>query len=109
MQSGDLVKIFKTVSQGDIEWQGTVQLDWQRNRAARQGSFSQQQVWGYWIHGLQDAGKELRRRSPDWDVLVLAAGTIEPIVYETFPLSEAAAAHALMESSTHVGKIVLTV
>jgi NADPH2:quinone reductase len=38
---------------------------------------------------------------------LLEAGTIKPIVFKTFPLAEAAAAHALMESSEHVGKIVL--
>lgn len=36
-------------------------------------------------------------------------GRIKPVVYRTFPLAEAAAAHALMESSEHVGKIVLSV
>ena len=40
---------------------------------------------------------------------LLEAGTIKPIVFKTFPLAEAAAAHRLMESSEHVGKIVLTV
>ena len=39
---------------------------------------------------------------------MLAAGTVKPIIYKTFPLAEAAAAHALMESSQHIGKIVLT-
>ena len=29
-------------------------------------------------------------------------------MHATFPLAEAAQAHALMESSTHIGKIVLT-
>ena len=38
---------------------------------------------------------------------LLAAGRIRPQIFRTFPLAEAAAAHALMESSTHVGKIVL--
>jgi NADPH:quinone reductase len=38
---------------------------------------------------------------------LLAAGKIRPQVYKTFPLSQAAAAHRLMESSAHVGKIVL--
>jgi NADPH:quinone reductase-like Zn-dependent oxidoreductase len=33
---------------------------------------------------------------------------VKPIVYKTFPLAEAAAAHQLMESSEHIGKIVLT-
>ncbi len=35
------------------------------------------------------------------------AGTIRPIVHETFPLEDAARAHALMESSAHLGKIML--
>ena len=36
------------------------------------------------------------------------AGEIRPQVFRTFPLARAAEAHALMETSTHVGKIVLT-
>ena len=39
---------------------------------------------------------------------LLDAGRVKPIVYRTFPLAEAAAAHRLMESSEHIGKIVLT-
>jgi NADPH2:quinone reductase len=39
----------------------------------------------------------------------IAAGKVKPVMYKTFPLNEAARAHALMESSAHVGKIVLTV
>ena len=38
----------------------------------------------------------------------LEAGVIKPVLFKTFPASEAAAAHALMESNAHVGKIVLT-
>jgi NADPH2:quinone reductase len=40
---------------------------------------------------------------------LITAGKIKPVMYRTFPLAEAAAAHALMESSEHIGKIVLTV
>ena len=40
---------------------------------------------------------------------LLEAGTIKPIVYKTFPLTDAADAHRLMESSEHIGKVVLTV
>jgi NADPH2:quinone reductase len=36
-------------------------------------------------------------------------GKIRPVIYKTFPLAQAAEAHALMESSTHVGKIMLQV
>ena len=38
---------------------------------------------------------------------LLAAGKVKPLIHRTFPLAEAAEAHALMESSTHIGKIVL--
>ena len=38
----------------------------------------------------------------------LEAGRIKPQVYRTFPLEEAGEAHRLMESSQHIGKIVLT-
>ncbi len=39
---------------------------------------------------------------------LIAEGTVKPVIYRRFPLTEAAAAHALMETSTHIGKIVLT-
>jgi NADPH2:quinone reductase len=39
---------------------------------------------------------------------LFAAGKLKPIVYRTFPLADAARAHALMETSEHIGKIVLT-
>ena len=35
-------------------------------------------------------------------------GKVGPVMFKTFPLAEAAAAHRLMESSAHIGKIVLT-
>ena len=40
---------------------------------------------------------------------VLSHGRSGPVIHEVFPLAEAAAAHALMESSTHIGKIMLRV
>ncbi len=40
---------------------------------------------------------------------LLDAGRCGPVIHATFPLVEAGAAHALMESGAHVGKIVLTV
>jgi NADPH2:quinone reductase len=39
---------------------------------------------------------------------LLDAGKLAPVIHATFPLAQAADAHRLMESSTHVGKIVLT-
>jgi NADPH2:quinone reductase len=39
----------------------------------------------------------------------IVAGKVKPVIYKTFPLNSAGAAHALMETSTHIGKIVLTI
>ena len=40
---------------------------------------------------------------------LLDAGQIRPIMDSTYPLADAAAAHARMESSRHIGKIMLEV
>jgi NADPH2:quinone reductase len=69
---------------------------------------------------LHHTGSTLRSRSvadkgaiaraiEDKVLPLLAEGRVKPILYKTFPLREAHAAHALMESSAHIGKIVLTV
>lgn len=39
---------------------------------------------------------------------LIESGRIRPEIYKTFPLEQAADAHRLMESSQHIGKIVLT-
>ncbi len=38
---------------------------------------------------------------------LLAAGKCKPVIHSVFPLRDAAKAHALMESSAHIGKIIL--
>jgi NADPH2:quinone reductase len=38
---------------------------------------------------------------------LIEAGKIKPVIYRTFPLAQASEAHKLMESSQHIGKIVL--
>ena len=38
---------------------------------------------------------------------LLAAGRVKPVIHSVFPAAQAAQAHALMESSSHVGKIML--
>ncbi len=40
---------------------------------------------------------------------LLEAGKVKPIIYKTFPLKDAAGAHAELERADHVGKIMLTV
>jgi NADPH2:quinone reductase len=47
--------------------------------------------------------RELRERV--WPLI--GSGRIKPVVHEVFPATQAAQAHALMESSVHIGKIVL--
>jgi NADPH:quinone reductase len=48
--------------------------------------------------------QELKAKVWPW----VAAGRVKPIIHQVFAAAHAAQAHALMESSTHVGKIVLT-
>ncbi|MFC5525936.1 NAD(P)H-quinone oxidoreductase [Rhodanobacter ginsengisoli] len=38
---------------------------------------------------------------------LLAAGRLRPVIHQVFPAAEAARAHALMESSEHIGKLML--
>jgi NADPH2:quinone reductase len=40
---------------------------------------------------------------------LVETGNVRPVVYATFPLEQAAEAHRLMESGSHIGKILLTV
>lgn len=50
------------------------------------------------------AGKLLENVWP-----LLKSGNIKPVIHSTFALTDAAKAHQLMESSRHIGKIILTV
>ncbi|MEO9169121.1 MAG: NAD(P)H-quinone oxidoreductase, partial [Aestuariivirga sp.] len=69
---------------------------------------------------LTYTGSTLRPRSVEQKAIIaleleenvwplLAAGKCMPRIFKTFPLAEAAAAHALMETNAHMGKIVLVV
>jgi NADPH:quinone reductase-like Zn-dependent oxidoreductase len=40
---------------------------------------------------------------------LLESGAVKPILHTTFPLRQAADAHRLMESSAHIGKLLLVV
>ena len=69
---------------------------------------------------LTVTGSTLRPRSPEekgaiarellaqvWPLL--ERGTVAPVIHKVFPLAEAAAAHRLMEESSHIGKLILAV
>lgn len=69
---------------------------------------------------LTITGSTLRPRSADFKAALAAevekhvwplisAGKFRPLIHQTFPLAEASAAHQLMESSAHIGKIVFEV
>jgi len=51
-----------------------------------------------------DIAKSLRTNVWPW----LESGRVKPVIHQVFPAAEAAAAHALMESNQHIGKLVLT-
>ncbi|HAE00634.1 MAG TPA: NAD(P)H-quinone oxidoreductase, partial [Rhodospirillaceae bacterium] len=40
---------------------------------------------------------------------LLDSGKVAPVIHKTFPLKEAADAHRLMETSSHIGKIMMQV
>lgn len=69
---------------------------------------------------LTITGSTLRSREADFKAALAAAvyenvwplletGKFTPVIYKTFSLKDAADAHTLLESSTHIGKIVLVV
>ena len=69
---------------------------------------------------LTITGSTLRPRSVDFKAKIvdslrrniwplLESGNIRPVIHKVFSLEDAAQAHALMESSTHIGKLVLKV
>jgi len=77
-------------------------------------------LWRILSRRLTVTGSTLRARSVEEKGQIAAAlrreiwpllesGAVKPVIFRTFPLRDAAAAHRLMESSDHIGKIVLTV
>lgn len=75
-------------------------------------------IWRIMVKQLVITGSTLRPRSADEKARITAAveervwpwvaqGLVKPVVDATFPLAEAAAAHAALESGGHVGKIML--
>jgi NADPH:quinone reductase len=72
------------------------------------------------VRRLTLTGSTLRPRSAEFKTLLVdeiariawpmvTGGKLRPIMDQTFPLAEAAAAHARMEAGAHIGKIVLAV
>ncbi|MFZ2449566.1 MAG: NAD(P)H-quinone oxidoreductase [Methylovulum miyakonense] len=88
--------------------------------AVQNGVKAELNLWDVMLKRLTITGSTLRTRDDAFKAAIarklyenvwplLAAGTIKPIIYRIFPLDDAALAHELMESSQHIGKIILQV
>jgi len=97
---------------GDAGSDGLVQIGLQA------GSTAQLNMGPLLVKRLTITGSTLRARSVQEKGAVAAAvrtnvwpllesGAVKPIIHATFPLRAAADAHRLLESSQHIGKIVL--
>jgi len=86
--------------------------------SAMTGSKSEIDIFKIMSKRLKITGSMLKHRSDDFKAELAAeiiqtiwplvnAGKIKPIVHQVFPLADAGAAQELMESSTHIGKIIL--
>jgi putative PIG3 family NAD(P)H quinone oxidoreductase len=87
---------------------------------AMQGGKSEFNALDVMRRRLTITGSTLRPRSAEFKAALaaaveqhvwplIAAEKFRPVIFKTFPLAEAASAHKLMESSAHIGKIVLEV
>ena len=88
------------------------------NIAYMQGPKTELMLMPFMLKRLTMTGSTLRARTPEekrhvrdgverdfWGMI--AEDKINPVVYKVFPMVEIEAAHALMESSQHIGKIVI--
>ena len=88
--------------------------------AAQRGAEASVPIWEVMRRRLTLTGSTLRARDAGFKALVadelartvwphVEAGRLKPVIDRTFPLAEAAAAHAHLEAGEHVGKVVLHV
>jgi NADPH2:quinone reductase len=88
--------------------------------ATLRGSTAEIDIRSFLMKSVNLTGSVLRPRTVEQKAAIANAvhenvwplvesGQVRPIIHSTFPLDDAASAHALMESSEHIGKIVLEV
>jgi len=74
----------------------------------------------FFRRGIKLIGSTLRSRSPEMKAEILAgletllwetfaSGRIKPVIHKTLPITQAEAAHAILERQENMGKVVLTV
>jgi putative PIG3 family NAD(P)H quinone oxidoreductase len=84
------------------------------------GVKAQLNLWTVMQKRLTITGSTLRPRSAEEKAAIAArvrekiwplleSGAVKPVIHQVFPLPEAAEAHRLMESSAHIGKLVLEI
>ena len=84
------------------------------------GEVSEIQLRPFFKQGLKLIGSTLRSRTNELKGRVLRGlesdiwpaiekGTVKPIIYKTFPITEAEQAHAVLQTAENIGKVVLTV
>jgi NADPH2:quinone reductase len=87
---------------------------------AMNGSKSEIDILQMMTKRIMMTGSMLKPRTDDFKAILaaeieqaiwplIAAGKIRPVIYKVFPLTQAADAQRLLESSTHIGKIILKV
>jgi NADPH:quinone reductase-like Zn-dependent oxidoreductase len=88
--------------------------------AVQRGGTAEVPIFTIMRRRLTLTGSTLRPRSIEFKTMVadeiakavwpyVEGGRLKPVIDSTYPLADAAAAHARMESGEHVGKIVLEV
>jgi len=88
--------------------------------AIQNGAKSEINLWSVMQKRLTITGSTLRARDDSFKAAIarqllqkvwplLETGIVKPVIHSIFPLTKVSAAHRLMESSLHMGKIVLTV
>ncbi|KAK9131641.1 hypothetical protein Scep_011169 [Stephania cephalantha] len=82
------------------------------------GAVTQVNLASIFAKRIKVQGAGLRSRTPENKATIvseveknvwpaIAAGKVKPVIFKSFPFSDAAEAHRLMESSHHIGKILL--
>ena len=88
--------------------------------AALAGTKTENDLKNIYVRKVRIIGSTLRSRTPEMKAEILSRlvenvwekiekGFIRPTIYKTLPITEAEAAHAILQRGENVGKVVLTV
>ena len=87
--------------------------------AALAGQKTEIDLKNIYVRNVRIVGSTLRSRTPEVKAQILASlvrdvwpkvesGEVKPTIYKTLPITEAEAAHAILERGENIGKVVLT-